>query len=722
MKTFIILLLWLVPVAQAHASPPNIVKNIKTDFFAVGDGIANDHKAFTDAAAYIQGLGGGVDLIIPAGTYRVGKQTYLAGDNGPDGQPAAYFAEDVFTLTNCSNVRILGASVGSAKMKLANGFRYGTFDISNDIEGTVPANLNAYNPPYLAGCCSSTPNPNCPGNINYPPYYQHTAGLSNFFLFRNCNGITVNDLEMDGNTNGCILGGNWNCGTRCIELKAYGLFFVDCADVQMNRLNIHDMALDAATFWNMGATVKMKRIYMDDVQMNYSGRNAVSWVGGDSLYMNNCSASYSGRGTIITAPGMGLDIEPENGANCTNGTFVNCRFEHNAGVSTGTPDVIPYNMLFKKCRFVGSVYYSMSLSANRFVFDSCSIYGHALTYGDATNDADAVKFINTLFQDCYKGKRMYGNYLVSLENGRRTLFDNCTFNNYYQGSFYLSLFPGVVCSTINEAEKPLLKNSHFNSFLTAPTQPGNIASVGRVSRWQNNNFNYTVSYPFSIPPDCSTGVGEGNTDLGNGLIANPWPAGFVIPSCGSTDTACANTVYITNPVFIPNKTVRASNAVIASSKVDLSQTSSVTSGFVKYLAGNYVDLLPGFETELVTTSFFDADIEACDNGTYSGNRIHPAYFTQQERQAVKPPAVKNGATIYPNPATSVLTVTLGSSKYTAVTLLLHNQEGKALLNRYYGDMRGQNMIQLQVSHLLPGIYYLTLQTAAGSTRHKFVKL
>lgn len=55
-----------------------VVKNIKTDFGAMGDGITNDQQAFNNAANFINnnvvnGITGNVKLIIPGGIYLVGE-------------------------------------------------------------------------------------------------------------------------------------------------------------------------------------------------------------------------------------------------------------------------------------------------------------------------------------------------------------------------------------------------------------------------------------------------------------------------------------------------------------------------------------------------------------------------------------------------------------------------------------------------------------------------
>jgi Endopolygalacturonase len=115
--------------AQAPSAPslPNInlpvvvskVKiDVKEDCGAKGDGITNDTDAFYKASQLIQQKGGGT-LIIPEGTYIVGKQFQEAG------QPRYYITAPIFEVKSVNGLLIEG---NNAILKMADGLRYGSFD------------------------------------------------------------------------------------------------------------------------------------------------------------------------------------------------------------------------------------------------------------------------------------------------------------------------------------------------------------------------------------------------------------------------------------------------------------------------------------------------------------------------------------------------------------------------------------------------------------------
>ncbi len=64
------------PANTVHTDISSVLTlNIKTDFCATGAGVTNDQAAFEAASAFIKKRSGYAKLVIPAGTYRVGRQT-----------------------------------------------------------------------------------------------------------------------------------------------------------------------------------------------------------------------------------------------------------------------------------------------------------------------------------------------------------------------------------------------------------------------------------------------------------------------------------------------------------------------------------------------------------------------------------------------------------------------------------------------------------------------
>ena len=101
MKKLTILIFLLLPVVGFNQN--FIIKNIHS-FGAKGDGKTNDHDAFVKAANYFNNRGGNGKLIIPKGTYIVGKQEYYAGKNGKP----AYLGVDLLHFKNVNNLSVEG--------------------------------------------------------------------------------------------------------------------------------------------------------------------------------------------------------------------------------------------------------------------------------------------------------------------------------------------------------------------------------------------------------------------------------------------------------------------------------------------------------------------------------------------------------------------------------------------------------------------------------------
>src|SRR5205809_3137670 len=95
---FIALSFWMFNLPIQAGSQSIIVINLY-QFGSSGKGKINDHDAFRKAAEFINKRGGYVKLILPKGTYILGKQ--FKGYNQTN-----YFGVDLFFLHNCRNVTI----------------------------------------------------------------------------------------------------------------------------------------------------------------------------------------------------------------------------------------------------------------------------------------------------------------------------------------------------------------------------------------------------------------------------------------------------------------------------------------------------------------------------------------------------------------------------------------------------------------------------------------
>ena len=163
--------------------------NVK-DYGAYGDNVHNDTQAFIAACTALMQAHGGT-LLIPAGTYLVGEQTF-AGQNN---KGYAYAGKDIITISNCTEPVLIEGS--AAVLRLVDGLKFGSFD---PVTGAV------YNPPSL-------------------PFTNHDYGAfvgRMIVLVNNHASVTVRNLELDGNSTSVKLGGKW--GDTGYQLTGYGIY------------------------------------------------------------------------------------------------------------------------------------------------------------------------------------------------------------------------------------------------------------------------------------------------------------------------------------------------------------------------------------------------------------------------------------------------------------------------------------------------------------------
>jgi ELWxxDGT repeat protein len=83
----------------------------------------------------------------------------------------------------------------------------------------------------------------------------------------------------------------------------------------------------------------------------------------------------------------------------------------------------------------------------------------------------------------------------------------------------------------------------------------------------------------------------------------------------------------------------------------------------------------------------------------------------------------NHTLLYPNPAKNILNVNLGSANLSKATVQVTNASGNILINKEIGAFNKQNVLQLNVSWLAAGNYFIKIISADGSvnTQMQFIK-
>jgi len=274
-----------------------VVKNIIKDFGAKGNGIADDHAAFEAAANFFNKRGGCGKLIIPYGLYKVGKQVVDTPKRFINGANVIY-------LDNVSNVSIEGVVNKQGQyplIKYDNGLYYGAF--YNDKEKFA-----------LPKCTPTTRN----FDIKF------AAQVGGAVYINNSTDVSIKNIELDGNLDNMILGGNWGDVGR--QLFHVGIFMNEGRNIRLQNIHVHHFALDGLE--NIGAN----NLFFENVVTEYNGRQGFSWVDGDSLIAKNCKFNHTGRMSIHSSPAAGIDIEPERKHDISFARFTDCEIAYNYGV------------------------------------------------------------------------------------------------------------------------------------------------------------------------------------------------------------------------------------------------------------------------------------------------------------------------------------------------------------------------------------------------------
>lgn len=381
---------------RTAAPPPIIGEVFDVSRFGASPGAspAANTAAFAAASAALNRAGGGT-LLVPPGVYRIGAQR--RGRVGPLA-PA-----DIIRIEGCADpVAILGRG---ATLRAADGLRYGAFDPRNGAarRGGMPFTDPAF-------------------RVDAPT----------MIVVRGCTGfVAIDGFDLDGNAGAYALGGEWGDTGR--QVGGDGIVCdANRGGIAISNVRSRDHGRDGIMLVHGGLTERSPRypITLADVTCDRNGRQGLSWVGGTQLTATRCRFTRTGRGRLSSAPGAGLDIEAE-GSVCRNGRFVECEFVDNAGVGMVADSGDSADMLFERCRFVGTTVWSAWPRKPGFVFRDCLFVGSIVNvHGDA-DPRRATQFIGCRFHGdpaLSPTGQVYGTYLGDLGAGAtNVLMKDCDF-------------------------------------------------------------------------------------------------------------------------------------------------------------------------------------------------------------------------------------------------------------------------------------------------------
>ena len=195
---------------------------------------------------------------------------------------------------------------------------------------------------------------------------------------------------------------------------------------------------------------------------------------------------------------------------CRKGYFYNCTMENNIGsaIASGSKD-LSSDVLFKKCIAASPGYYTVFVDAASHLFEDCKFYGTVLVWYRAVSEKDGVKFKHCLFEENYKGKKMYdGNYQLGVE-ATAVEIDSCTFRAYTTSSYYLAGH-AKDCNPSNIQILRVSNSVFYNYCETGFKLSEKIAGIAGHTVFYNNKF-YSqpgVSFLNGFETKCNADAGR----------------------------------------------------------------------------------------------------------------------------------------------------------------------------------------------------------------------
>lgn len=440
--------------AQKAIIPKLSIINLVKDCGARPNDAINDHKAFQKAADMINKKKRNVTLVIPAGTYIVGNQITSMKPN-----TIRRFGTNLLELISCKNIQIMG--VGKVVIKYADALTFGSFD---------PVTQKKY---------VHT------GGAFYNLDYANTVGEC--IYIRKCDNIRVDNIELNGNNGKLIVGGYF--GDTGIQLPHDGIVVEDSRNINIQRIFAHHFGRDGIMVNNAtpaGEATPDQQIKIQQSQFDYNCRQGLSWVSGVGLQALNCSFSFTGQSVMASSPAAGIDIEAESGV-VRNGRFTSCSMIDNIGCGMVASSGDSKNMLFDQCTFWGVKTWSNWTSKPAFTYKNSSFYGSTVWGCDATNEKDATRFINCRFEDKpYKGKPVFGNFLVEINTTKRQTFQHCTFTSNNRKPMWMDGSP-----VWKEDEFIRVEDCEFNiNYFGYPAN--DYIGIMRVCNISGSKFNFNI--------------------------------------------------------------------------------------------------------------------------------------------------------------------------------------------------------------------------------------
>lgn len=365
--------------------------NIVDDFGAIPSDGGYDECAFEAAANFFNSIGADVIKVleIPSGTYEIGRQdnlgyTYLKGVNVMCFQ----------FINNLTIKGITGDYPGRPVLKNIDCLKYGAFDVLNG----NPQNrlLIVEKSQYVLA-----------GNI---------ASVGSMISFNHCKNINIENLELHGNEQNTIVGGGIYADG--IQESFDGIYLNATSNFILDNLYIHHFGHDGiwvredfcSELSQPRKTPKMNG-KINNVVVEFSGRNNMSWTSGKGLLVTNSHFNYASQGRIASKMYAGVDIELESNYEIRALTFINCVFKYNGGfglINDADAFGVAWksrDFLFQNDTIVGSEFgVAMHINSSKFRINRSFIHGLSQAFYNrafGTFAAAASNFDQAILTDCF---------------------------------------------------------------------------------------------------------------------------------------------------------------------------------------------------------------------------------------------------------------------------------------------------------------------------------
>jgi hypothetical protein len=426
-------------------------RNVKLSDFGISAANSNNTEGFLKLSEWLKGKKD-ISITFPKGIYYIGQQK-----NSP--KTVVENIQNIFTIENASGITIIG---NGAKIKYVDRLMYGAFEIGSKKKMT-------HNTAF-----SKAENAAYPGNC---------------IKIYNSNNINISNLELDGNIEKMIIGGRY--GDVGIQLWHRGFYIINSYDVRLKQVNVHHFGLDGIELSNeiLKTGKSPYQLTLSNVSCKYNGRQGISWVGGNGLFIENSTFSYSGRANICSAPGAGIDIEPEV-AMCKNGLFVNCKFEDNCGPGfvSDLYKLKTANIVFNACTFYGTTACAVWAHNADIHINNSTIIGQILSpAGGGENEKTVINHCDIYDYNSQTNKKaFFTNFLIDAGGGQK-------FYEIVGSTFYLKYAKlcYIESGSAAEASMPLFKNNtvYFNH---DQITIADFVALFRGCILQDNRFDFNI--------------------------------------------------------------------------------------------------------------------------------------------------------------------------------------------------------------------------------------